>query len=200
VHEDIERYSVVRAIGAIERCDVCLLMIDAEDGVTEQDKKIAGLAHEAGKGIVVVINKWDLVEKETGTMEAYRGNIRRELPFMSYAPDIFISVLSGQRVLKTLELAHAVAQNRAMRIQTGRLNSIIQDAIMMKQPPSDKGRRLKIYYVAQVSVKPPLFSFQVNDRKLMHFSYSRYLENRIRDVYPFEGTSVKFVFRDKGEE
>jgi GTP-binding protein len=200
VHEDIEYYSVVRAIGAIERCDVCLLMIDAAEGVTEQDKKIAGLAHEAGKGILIVVNKWDLIEKDTGTMEEYRRKVRRELPFMAYASEVFISVRDHQRVEKVLEMAEAIAQNRSMRIPTGQLNSLIQEAIMMKQPPSDKGRRLKIYFVTQVGVRPPLFSFKVNSRKLMHFSYSRYLENQIRAVYGFAGTSVKFVFREKEEE
>lgn len=199
VKGDIERYSVVRAIAAIERCDVCLLMIDAVDGVTDQDKKIAGIAHEAGKGVVLAVNKWDLIDKETGTLEAYRKKMRAELPFLSYAADVFISVLSGQRVMNVLEIAAAVAENRAMRISTGRLNSIIQDAMLMHAPPSDKGKRLKIYYVSQVGVKPPLFSFKINQRELMHFSYARYLENRIREVFGFDGTSIKFVFREKGE-
>jgi GTP-binding protein len=196
---DIERYSVTRSIAAIERSDVCLLMIDATDGVTDQDKKIAGLAHESGKGVVIVINKWDLIEKETGTLEEYREKIHKELPFMSYAPDVFISVLTGQRLKNALDLATVAHENRAMRIQTGPLNSLIRDAMQMKQPPSDKGKRLNIYYVTQVGVKPPLFSFQVNSRDLMHFSYSRYLENRIRDAYGFAGTPIKFVFREKGE-
>jgi GTP-binding protein len=200
VQEDIERYSVIRAIAAIERCDVCLLMVDAQDGVTEQDKKIAGVAHEAGKGIVVVVNKWDLVEKETNTMKEFEKTIRRELPFMAYAPSIFISVKENQRVQKVMEIVKTVSENRAMRISTGSLNALIQDAMMMKQPPADKGKRLKIYYVTQVSVKPPLFAFQVNKRQLMHFSYSRYLENKIRDAFGFQGTSVKFVFREKGEK
>ncbi|MGI6722381.1 MAG: ribosome biogenesis GTPase Der [Anaerovoracaceae bacterium] len=199
VYEDVEKYSIVRAIAAIERCDVCLLMIDAASGITEQDKKIAGVAHEAGKSIVICVNKWDLIEKDTGTMKKFRGDIARELTFMSYAPAIFISVLRHQRIDQVLEVSRAVAENRAMRVPTGRLNSLISDAVMMKQPPADKGRRLKIYYVAQIGVKPPLFSFQVNDRKLMHFSYSRYLENKIREAFGFEGTSVKFVFREKGE-
>jgi GTP-binding protein len=194
---DIERYSVVRAIAAIERSDVCLLMIDATEGVTEQDKKIAGLAHESGKGIVVVVNKWDLIERETGTLEAYQKKIHLELPFMGYAPDVFISVQTGQRFRNVLDLATAVAENRAMRVQTGPLNSLVQDAMLMNQPPTDKGKRLKIYYVAQIGVTPPLFSFQVNQRDLMHFSYARYLENRIRDAYGFVGTPIKFVFREK---
>ncbi len=196
---DIERYSVIRAISAIERSDVCLLMIDASEGVTEQDKKIAGMAHEEGKGIVVVVNKWDLIEKETNTMDRFRKDIHAELPFMSYAPSVFISVLQKQRLNKVMEMAKVVSEKRAMRVPTGQLNSLIIDATMIKQPPSDKGKRLKIYYVTQVGIKPPLFSFQINDRELMHFSYSRYLENKIREGYGFEGTSIKFVFREKGE-
>ncbi len=200
VNEDIERYSVIRATAAIERCDVCMLVVDAVEGITEQDKKIAGIAHEAGKGIIVVVNKWDLIEKETNTMRDYRRVIESELTFMSYAPSVFISVLEKQRIFEVMKLAKVVAEKRAMRIPTGQLNSLINDAILMKQPPSDKGRRLKIYYATQVGVKPPLFSFQINDRELMHFSYSRYLENKIRDSFGFEGTSIKFVFREKGEK
>ena len=200
VNEDIEKFSVVRAIAAIERCDVCLLMIDAQEGVTEQDKKIAGIAHEAGKGLVIVVNKWDLVEKETNTMNQFSREIASELTFMSYAPIVFISALTGQRVSKVIETARWVAANRAMRVPTGQLNNLITDATMMKQPPSDKGKRLKIYYVTQVGVNPPLFSFQVNKRQLMHFSYARYLENKIRESFGFEGTSLKFVFREKGDK
>lgn len=200
VSEDIERYSVIRAVAAIERCDVCLLMIDASEGLTEQDKKIAGVAHEAGKGIVVAVNKWDLIVKETNTMRDFRRALEAELQFMSYAPIIFISVAEKQRIEQVLASCKAVAENRAMRVPTGQLNSLIMDAMMMKQPPSDKGRRLKIYYVTQAGVKPPLFSFQVNDRELVHFSYSRYLENKIRESFGFEGTSLKFVFRAKGEK
>ena len=200
VNENIEKFSVVRAVAAIERCDVCMLMIDAQEGVTEQDKKIAGIAHEAGKGIVIVVNKWDLVEKETNTMNDFRKEIAKELTFMSYAPSVFISALTGQRVDSVISMAKYVAENRAMRVPTGQLNSLIADAMMMKQPPSDKGKRLKIYYVTQVGVKPPLFSFKVNSRPLMHFSYSRYLENKIREAFGFEGSSIKFVFREKGEK
>jgi GTP-binding protein len=196
---NIERYSVARSIAAIERSDVCLLMIDARDGVTDQDKKIAGLAHESGKGAVIVINKWDLIEKETGTLEKYREKMRAELPFLGYAPDVFISVATGQRLRHVIDMAEAVAENRAMRVSTGKLNSLVQDAVLMKQPPTGRGKRLKIYYATQVGVKPPLFSFQVNSRDLMHFSYARYLENRIRDAYGFAGTPIKFVFREKGE-
>ena len=200
VNEDIEKFSVIRAVAAIERGDVCMLMIDATEGVTEQDKKIAGIAHEAGKGIIVVVNKWDLVEKETNTMRDFKADIARELGFMSYAPSIFISALTGQRVSQVIDMAKYVAENRAMRVPTGKLNTIITDATMMKQPPSDKGKRLKIYYVTQVGVKPPLFSFKINSRPLMHFSYSRYLENQIREAFGFEGPSLKFVFREKGEK
>ncbi len=200
VTDDIEKYSIVRAVAAIERCDVALLVIDALEGITEQDKKIAGIAHEAGKGIIVVVNKWDLVEKETNTMRDFERNIRQELTFMSYAPVLFTSALKGQRLEKLLDTAKAVSESRAMRVSTGQLNSLIADAVMMNNPPSDKGKRLKIYYAAQIGVKPPLFSFQVNDRDLMHFSYARYLENKIREGYGFAGTSIKFVFREKGEK
>lgn len=200
VNEDIERYSVIRATAAIERCDVCMLVIDAVEGITEQDKKIAGIAHEAGKGIIVVVNKWDLIKKETNTMRDYRRAMESELQFMSYAPSVFISVLEKQRIFEVMKLAKYVAEKRTLRVPTGQLNSLLNDAILMKQPPSDKGRRLKIYYVTQVGVKPPLFSFQINDRELMHFSYARYLENKIRDSFGFEGTSIKFVFREKGEK
>ncbi len=199
VNENIERYSVIRAIAAIERCDVCLLMIDATEGVTEQDKKIAGVAHEAGKGIVIIVNKWDLVKKETNTMKFFRREIQQELYFTAYAPIIFISALEKQRLSNVLQTAGAVAENRAMRISTGQLNSLIADASMVAPPPTDKGKRLKIYYVSQVGVKPPLFSFKINSRKLMHFSYARYLENKIRESFGFEGTALKFVFREKGE-
>ena len=200
VNENIEKFSVLRAVAAIERCDVCLLMVDGREGITEQDKKIAGIAHEAGKGIVIAVNKWDIVTKETNTMSRMKKEIARELAFMSYAPAIFISALTGQRVEQVMEMSKYVAENRAMRVPTGQLNTVITDATMMKQPPADKGKRLKIYYVSQVGVKPPLFSFKINSRPLMHFSYSRYLENKIREAFGFEGTSLKFVFREKGEK
>lgn len=200
VDENIEKYSVIRAIAAIERADVCILMIDAQEGLTEQDKKICGLAHEAGKGILVVVNKWDLIEKETNTMRDFRREIEAELLFASYAPIIFTSVKEKVRLDEVMRVATNIANIRAVRVPTGQLNSLIADAMMMKQPPSDKGKRLKIYYAAQVGIKPPLFSFQVNKRQLMHFSYSRYIENRIRDTFGFEGTSIKFVFREKREK
>ena len=200
INENIEKYSVIRAVAAIERSDVCLLVIDATEGITEQDKRIAGVAHEAGKGVIIVVNKWDLLKKETNTMKEYRETIEAELPFLSYAPTLFISVLTGQRVQEVMKMVKTVAENRSMRVPTGQLNSLISDAVMMKQPPSDKGKRLKIYYVTQVGIRPPLFSFQINKRELMHFSYARYLENKIREAFNFDGTSVKFVFREKGEK
>jgi len=200
IYEDIEKYSVIRAVAAIERSDVCILMIDARDGVSEQDKRIAGIAHEAGKGIVIAVNKWDLVEKETNTMKRYTEKVMSELTFISYAPVVYISVLNRLRLYNVMALAKAVSENRAMRIPTGQLNSLITDVMMMKQPPSDKGKRLKIYYVTQIGVKPPLFSFQINNRDLIHFSYNRYLENRIRETFGFEGTSIKFVFREKRDK
>lgn len=200
INEDIERYSIIRAIASIERSDVCILMIDAQEGVTDQDKKIGGLAHEAGKGIIIAVNKWDLIAKDSHTMSKFEREVRAELSFMPYAPIIFISVVKGQRLLNVLELADRVAHNCSFRIPTGQLNAVIADATLMKQPPSDKGKKLRIYYVTQVGVQPPLFSFQVNKRELMHFSYARYLENRLRETYDFSGTSIKFVFREKGEK
>ena len=200
VNDDIEKFSVIRAMAAIERCDVALMVIDGTEGLTEQDKKIVGLAHEAGKGIIVVVNKWDIVEKETNTMRDMEKKIKGELAFMSYAPVMFTSALKGQRLGPVIDKAKAVAENRAMRISTGQLNSLIADAVLMNNTPSDKGKRLKIYYVSQIGVKPPLISFVVNDRDIMHFSYARYLENKIREGYGFEGTSIKFVFRERSEK
>ncbi len=200
VNDTIEKYSVVRAIAAIERCDICILMIDAVEGLTEQDKKIAGYAHEAGKGMMIVVNKWDLIEKETNTMRDYERKLKAELLFASYAPVIFVSVLNKLRIFDIIERAAKIQDARSMRITTGRLNSIIEDAVMMRQPPSDKGRRLKIYYGTQIGTCPPLFSFSINDRELMHFSYSRYLENKIREHFDFEGTSIKFVWNERRGE
>lgn len=197
VYDSIEKFSVIRAIAAIERCDICILMIDAMEGITEQDKKIAGIAHEAGKGMMIVINKWDLVEKETNTMRDYERKVRAELLFASYAPILFTSVLQGRRIYDILRKAAVIQEIRMRRITTGKLNNLIEDAVMMRQPPSDKGKRLKIYYAAQIGVAPPLFSFNINSRELMHFSYARYLENRLREAYDFEGTSVKFVYNEK---
>lgn len=197
IRENIEHYSVIRTLSAIERSDVCLVMVDASEGLTEQDKRIAGMAHEAGKGIVIVVNKWDLVAKETNTMRNFTAGLMEGMKFISYAPTIYTSALTGLRVKTLMPYVKAVAENRSMRVATGRLNSVISDAVMMKEPPADKGRRLKIYYVSQIGIKPPLFSFKVNDRELMHFSYARYLENRMRETFGFQGTSIKFVFRGK---
>ncbi len=199
ISENIEKYSVIRSISAIERSDVCLLVIDAAEGITEQDKKIGGMAHEAGKGIIVAVNKWDLLKKDSHTMSAFERKLRSELSFMPYAIVQFVSAVTKQRLTNLLDSSVYAAEQRAMRVSTGQLNALINDAMLIKQPPSDKGRKLKIYYTAQVGVKPPLFSFQINDRDLMHFSYSRYLENKIREAYGFSGTSIKFVFREKGE-
>jgi len=200
VTDEIEKFSVIRALAAIERCDVALMVIDANEGLAEQDKKIVGVAHESGKGIIVVVNKWDLVEKETNTMKKMEDKIRGELQFMNYAPIMFTSALKGQRLLPVIDTARAVADNRVRRISTGQLNALVADAVMMNPTPVDKGKRLKIYYASQIGVKPPLFSFSVNDRELMHFSYARYLENKLRESYGFAGTSIKFVFRNRGEK
>lgn len=199
VEERVEKFSVMRAQMAIERADVCLIMIDARDGVTEQDTKIAGLAHEAGKASIIVANKWDLVEKETGTLEKMRKDIMRDLSFMSYAPVLFISALTGQRTDKLFELINYVSDQNSMRITTGMLNDVLADAQARVQPPTDKGRRLKIYYITQTGVKPPTFVVFCNSRELFHFSYQRYLENQIRGVFGLEGTPVRMVIRQKGE-
>ena len=175
-------------------------MIDAQDGVTEQDKKIGGIAHEAGKGIIIAVNKWDLIEKNNHTMSEFERDIRTEMSFIQYAPVLFISAFTGQRLYNVLELAHEVARQRSMRVSTGQLNALVADATLTKQPPSDKGKKLRIYYAAQVGIEPPLFMFKVNKRELMHFSYSRYLENKIREAFDFKGTSIKFVFREKRDK
>ncbi|MCF0140733.1 MAG: ribosome biogenesis GTPase Der [Mogibacterium sp.] len=200
VNDNIEKYSVIRAVAAVERCDVCVLMIDAVEGLTEQDKKIAGIAHEAGKGLLIVVNKWDLIEKETNTMRDFEKRIKADLLFASYAPMVFTSVVNKQRIYDVIEKCESIQNMRSLRITTGRLNSIIEDAVMMRQPPQDKGKRLKVYYATQVGVQPPLFSFSINDKELMHFSYARYLENKIRDAYGFEGTSIKFIYKEKRGE
>ncbi|KPU44016.1 GTPase Der [Oxobacter pfennigii] len=199
VNEEVERYSVIRSLTAIERSDVCLIMIDANEGVTEQDSKIAGLAHEAGKGIVIVVNKWDLIEKDDKTMNEFRNKIRADLSFMTYAPVIFISAKTGQRVEKVIELIKFTANQNAMRISTGVLNDIISDAVMMNQAPMGKGKRLKIFYATQASTKPPTFILFVNDPEIMHFSYERYLENQLRERFGLEGTPVRFIYRARNE-
>ena len=200
VEEDIEKYSVLRATMAIERADVCLIMIDATEGVTEQDTKVAGLAHEAGKASIIVINKWDLVEKETGTQAEYEEKIRTELAYMPYAPMIFLSAKTGQRVENLFGLIKKVHASATMRITTGSLNAILAEATARVQPPTDKGRRLKIYYITQAGVQPPTFVCFCNDARLFHFSYLRYLENQIRQAYAMEGTPVKMVVRQRGED
>ena len=200
IEEDIEKYSVLRATMAIDRADVCLIMIDATEGVTEQDTKVAGMAHEAGKASIIVVNKWDLVEKDDKTMDRMREDIRRDLSYMTYAPIVFISALTGQRVTRLFELINYVREQSSMRITTGMLNSVLADAQTRVQPPTDKGRRLKIYYMTQVGIRPPHFVVFCNDKKLFHFSYRRYLENQIRSVFGLEGTPIIMSIRQKGEE
>ena len=199
IKEDIERYSIIRTVSAVERCDVAILVIDASEGVTEQDAKIAGIAHERGKGMIIAVNKWDLIEKNEKTIYKFTEDIRDVLSFMPYAEMVFISAKTGQRLPKLFETIDAVIQNHALRIATGVLNEIVSEAVAMQQPPSDKGKRLKIYYVTQVAVKPPTFVVFVNDKELMHFSYTRYLENRIRDTFGFRGTPLKFIIRERKE-
>ena len=200
VEERVEKFSVMRSQLAIERADVCLIMIDAREGVTEQDTKIAGLAHEAGKACIIIVNKWDLVEKETGTMEKMRKDIMRDLSFMSYAPILFISAATGQRTNRIFELVNYVNDQSNMRITTGMLNNVLADAQARVQPPTDKGRRLKIYYMTQTGIKPPNFVIFCNSRELFHFSYQRYLENQIRAVFGLEGTPIRIVIRQKGDK
>ena len=200
VEEDIEKYSVLRATMAIERSDVCLILIDARDGVTEQDTKVAGLAHEAGKASIIVVNKWDLVDKDDKTMDRLTADIRRDLGFMTYAPVLFISALTGQRVEKLFELIVAVSNQASLRITTGMLNNVLADAQTRVQPPSDKGRRLKIYYMTQVGIRPPHFVVFCNDARLFHFSYQRYLENQIRSVFGLTGTPIILSIRQKGDK
>ena len=200
VDDNIEKYSVLRATMAIERSDVCLILIDAQEGVTEQDTKVAGLAHDAGKACIIVVNKWDLIEKDGKTMDRMREDIRRDLSYMPYAPILFISALTGQRVGRLFELINYVNDQAAMRITTGTLNSVLADAQTRVQPPTDKGRRLKIYYMTQVGVKPPHFVIFCNDKKLFHFSYQRYLENQLRSVFGLEGTPIVLTIRQKGED
>ena len=200
VDDNIEKYSVLRATMAIERSDVCLILIDAQEGVMEQDTKVAGLAHDAGKACIIVVNKWDLIEKDGKTMDRMREDIRRDLSYMPYAPILFISALTGQRVNRLFELINYVNDQAAVRITTGMLNSVLADAQTRVQPPTDKGRRLKIYYMTQVGVKPPHFVIFCNDKKLFHFSYQRYLENQIRSVFGLEGTPIHITIRQKGED
>ncbi|WDV47586.1 ribosome biogenesis GTPase Der [Clostridiaceae bacterium M8S5] len=197
VDENVERYSVVRSLAAIERSDVCLIVIDASEGLTEQDKKVAGYAHENGKAAIVLVNKWDLIDKDDRTYLEFEKEVVNGLAFMKYAPIITISALTGKRVNRIIDMIKTVANNHSLRIKTGILNDIIGEAVLMNQPPSDKGRRLKIYYGTQASVKPPKFTIFVNDKELMHFSYTRYLENKIRESFGFEGTPIRFEIRQK---
>ena len=200
VEENVETYSVLRATMAIERSDVCLIMIDAQEGVTEQDTKVAGLAHNAGKACIIVVNKWDAVEKDGKTMDTYREQVRTDLAYMTYAPILFISALTGQRVHRLFELINYVNEQSAVRITTGMLNNVLSDAQTRVQPPTDKGRRLKIYYMTQVGVKPPHFVCFCNDARLFHYSYKRYLENQLRSVFGLEGTPIIISIREKGDE
>ncbi len=200
IKEELERYSIIRAVTAVEKADVVIIMIDATEGVTEQDAKIAGIAHERGKGIIIAVNKWDAIEKNNKTVNEFSNKIRSVLSFMPYASIIYISALTGQRLPKIYDMIDVVIANNAMRVATGVLNEIVIEAVAMQQPPSDKGKRLKIFYVTQVSVKPPTFVIFVNDKNLMHFSYVRYLENRIRDAFGFEGTSLKFIIRERKDD
>ncbi len=198
VNENVERYSVARALNAVDRADVCLIMVDAVEGVTEQDTKIAGYVHEAGKASIIVVNKWDLIEKETNTMKDFKNRVKEGFNFMMYAPSAFISAKTGQRVDSLFEMMDAAVEQNRKRISTGVLNDVLNDAVSAVQPPSDKGKRLKIYYVTQASVKPPTFVLFVNSGKLAHYSYIRYIENQFRARFGFEGTPIKFIIREKG--
>ena len=200
VYDNIEKYSIIRARMAIDRCDVCVIMIDAEVGYTEQDSKVAGMALEAGKGCIIAVNKWDAIDKDTHTMGDFRKTLDREFAFMSYTPYIFISAKTGQRVNNLFELITTVANNNAMRIRTGMLNDLLNVATTRVQPPTDKGKRLKIYYCTQASTKPPTFVFFCNNKELFHFSYQRYLENRIRESFGLEGTPIHIIVRERGEK
>ena len=200
IKEDLERYMILRTVGAVERADITVLVIDAQEGVTEQDAKIAGIAHDRGKAIIVAVNKWDLIEKDNHSVRKYTDKIRSVLSFMSYAEIMFISAQTGQRLVRLYDEIDMVSANQSMRIQTGVLNEIINEACVMQQPPSDKGRMLRIYYATQVGVKPPTFVLFVNDKELMHFSYQRYLENRIRESFGFRGTPLRFIIRERKDD
>ena len=200
IKENIERYSIIRTVAAVERADIVIIVIDAIEGVTEQDAKIAGIAHERGKGIIVAVNKWDAIEKDNHTVKEYTKKVRDILSFVPYAEIIFISALTGQRTKKIFDLLETVIENHAMRIQTGVLNEILMEAVALQQPPSDKGKRLKLFYMTQVSTKPPTFVLFVNKKELMHFSYQRYIENRIRDTFGFMGTPIRIFIRERKEK
>ncbi len=200
IKEEIERYSIIRTVSAVERCNVAVLVIDAEEGITEQDTKIAGIAHERGKGMIIVVNKWDAVEKDDKTIYKVTNEIRQKLSYMPYAELLFVSAKTGQRLNKLFEVIDMVIENHSLRIATGVLNEIMAEAVALNQPPSDKGKRLRLYYITQVSVKPPTFVIFVNDKELMHFSYTRYIENKIREAFGFKGTPLKFIIRERKEK
>lgn len=200
IKEEIERYSIIRTVSAVERCNVAVLVIDAEEGITDQDTKIAGIAHERGKGMIIVVNKWDAIEKDNKTIYKFTEEIRQKLSYMPYAELLFVSAKTGQRLNKLFEMIDMVIENHSLRISTGVVNEIVTEAVALNQPPSDKGKRLRIYYVTQVSVKPPTFVIFVNDKELMHFSYTRYLENKIREAFGFRGTPLKFIIRERKEK
>ena len=200
IKEDLERYSIIRTVAAVERADIVVIVIDATEGVTEQDAKIAGIAHERGKGIIVAVNKWDAVEKDDKTIYRHTEKIKDTLAFMSYAEVLFISALTGQRLNKLYELIDTIIESQNLRVPTGVLNEILTEAVAMQQPPSDKGKRLRIYYITQVAVKPPTFVMFVNDKQLTHFSYTRYIENKIREAFGFRGTSLRFINRERKEK
>ena len=200
VTEDIERYSVIRTVAAVERADICIVLIDAVEGITDGDTRIAGIAHESGKGVIIAINKWDLVEKDDKTMQEFTKQLKEKFAYMDYAEYLFISAETGQRIHKIYDLVNMIHDNQLMRIKTGVLNEILAKATAMKQPPSDKGKRLKLFYITQASVSPPTFVIFVNDRELMHFSYTRYIENQIRENFGFRGTPIRFIIRERGED
>ncbi len=200
IKEEIEQYSIIRTVSAIERADIVIVVIDANEGVTEQDAKITGIAHDRGKGIIIAVNKWDSIEKNDKTIYKHTEKIREILSFVPYAEILFISAVTGQRINRLFDSIEIVIQNQNLRIATGVLNEILMEALAMQQPPSDKGKRLKIYYMTQIAVKPPTFVIFVNDKELMHFSYTRYLENKIREAFGFSGTSLKFIVREKREK
>lgn len=200
VTEDIERYSVIRTVAAVDRADICIVLIDAVEGITDGDTRIAGIAHESGKGVIIAVNKWDLVEKNDKTMQEFTKQLKEKFAYMDYAEYLFISAETGQRIHKIYELVNMIHDNQVMRIKTGVLNEILARATAMKQPPSDKGKRLKLFYITQASVEPPTFVIFVNDRELMHFSYTRYIENQIRENFGFRGTPIRFIIRERGED
>lgn len=200
IKEEIERYSIIRTVSAVERCNVAVLVIDATEGITDQDAKIAGIAHERGKGMIIAVNKWDAIEKNDKTMKKFTEDVREKLSYMPYAELLFISAETGQRLPKLFEMIDMVIENHSLRVATGVLNEIMAEAVALNQPPSDKGKRLRLYYITQVSVKPPTFVIFVNDKELMHFSYTRYIENKIREAFGFKGTPLKFIIRERKEK